>query len=319
MLDLSLYEFHILAQQDLHLASFSGTTLRGGLGAALKRLVCATGMDECRECPLLRSCPFTEVFNVIPADDDPFFKNETDAPRPFVISPPHGSEISRGQVARFGLVLAGRAAEQIPLFIMAYKHLGETGIGRGQHRFKLLSVTSVNPWNPAKVTRIFDGTTNLYFANAQAQPISLESIRENLKVDYTLKEVSLVFDTPTRINSTDQAPGEAPSFRNLIKAILRRYSALAALYGEGRPEMDYKAIVAAAGNVRLRTAALSSFRDRAYSRRKRDFTPIQGITGRVTYEGDVAQFLPFLAIGQWMHVGKQATFGLGRYKLEVVG
>lgn len=34
---------------------------------------------------------------------------------------------------------------------------------------------------------------------------------------------------------------------------------------------------------------------------------------------DLAPFWPYLVFGQWAHVGKDATFGLGRYRLETAG
>ena len=37
-----------------------------------------------------------------------------------------------------------------------------------------------------------------------------------------------------------------------------------------------------------------------------------GLVGTAAYEGDFAEFLPWLLWGQLVHVGKNATFGLGR-------
>ena len=37
-----------------------------------------------------------------------------------------------------------------------------------------------------------------------------------------------------------------------------------------------------------------------------------GIVGEAEYEGQMAPFLPFLLFDQWTHVGKDATFSLGR-------
>jgi CRISPR/Cas system endoribonuclease Cas6 (RAMP superfamily) len=42
------------------------------------------------------------------------------------------------------------------------------------------------------------------------------------------------------------------------------------------------------------------------------------IVGSATYEGDLAPFWPFLVFGQWAHVGRGATFGLGGYRLEAM-
>ncbi len=40
-----------------------------------------------------------------------------------------------------------------------------------------------------------------------------------------------------------------------------------------------------------------------------------GVVGTTVYEGDVAEFLPYLVYGQAAHVGKQSTFGAGRYRI----
>jgi CRISPR/Cas system endoribonuclease Cas6 (RAMP superfamily) len=44
-----------------------------------------------------------------------------------------------------------------------------------------------------------------------------------------------------------------------------------------------------------------------------------GFVGHATYEGDIARLWPWLALGEWVHVGKGATFGLGQYEVETGG
>ena len=41
----------------------------------------------------------------------------------------------------------------------------------------------------------------------------------------------------------------------------------------------------------------------------------EALVGRVTYAGELAEFVPFVALGAFLHVGKNATFGLGRYEI----
>ncbi len=41
-----------------------------------------------------------------------------------------------------------------------------------------------------------------------------------------------------------------------------------------------------------------------------------GLVGSLTLEGDLAPFGPLLRTGEILHVGKGATFGLGRLAVE---
>ncbi len=44
-----------------------------------------------------------------------------------------------------------------------------------------------------------------------------------------------------------------------------------------------------------------------------------GLLGPVTFRGPVEAFLPLLHLGSWVHIGKNTTFGLGRYHVEPIG
>jgi hypothetical protein len=41
-----------------------------------------------------------------------------------------------------------------------------------------------------------------------------------------------------------------------------------------------------------------------------------GVVGSATYIGELAPFLPLLALGQWVHVGKATVFGNGLYRMN---
>ncbi|MCI0724015.1 MAG: CRISPR system precrRNA processing endoribonuclease RAMP protein Cas6, partial [Acidobacteria bacterium] len=52
-----------------------------------------------------------------------------------------------------------------------------------------------------------------------------------------------------------------------------------------------------------------------YSGRQKEWMQFGGLLGSVTYEGALKPFLPWLALGEWLHVGGKTSFGLGRYRI----
>ena len=44
-----------------------------------------------------------------------------------------------------------------------------------------------------------------------------------------------------------------------------------------------------------------------------------GFMGSVTFKGDFGDFIPFLLLGEQVHVGKGTSFGLGKYQLRIGG
>ena len=44
-----------------------------------------------------------------------------------------------------------------------------------------------------------------------------------------------------------------------------------------------------------------------------------GFIGSITFEGDFEKFMPFLLLGEFIHVGKGTSFGLGKYKIKWQG
>ena len=47
-----------------------------------------------------------------------------------------------------------------------------------------------------------------------------------------------------------------------------------------------------------------------------NLTTTAAVQGAVTLHGDLVPFAELLHLGQWLHVGKNATMGLGGYSLE---
>ncbi|MDV7399370.1 CRISPR system precrRNA processing endoribonuclease RAMP protein Cas6, partial [Arthrospira platensis SPKY1] len=53
-----------------------------------------------------------------------------------------------------------------------------------------------------------------------------------------------------------------------------------------------------------------------YSSRQKQKMKLGGLVGRWQLLQVPAPLLPFVHLGQWLHVGKEGAFGLGKYQWE---
>ena len=79
--------------------------------------------------------------------------------------------------------------------------------------------------------------------------------------------------------------------------------------------MDFKGLIEKATVVETTDSTLRWKDWTRYSSRQDRKIQLGGLVGRATYAGDLEAFVPFAALGAYLHVGKNATFGLGRYKI----
>ncbi|MHB8927426.1 MAG: CRISPR system precrRNA processing endoribonuclease RAMP protein Cas6 [Bacillota bacterium] len=123
---------------------------------------------------------------------------------------------------------------------------------------------------------------------------------------------------PTRLKY-DSHLIEKPTFGILVRALLRRASALATLHGGQDLDIDYQALIDRAEAVRLDRDETIWVDWERYSARQDTRMKLGGVVGEAEYTGDLATFVPLLAVGEWIHVGKNATFGLGKFNVVAGG
>lgn len=306
------YEFRCRFESDAVLPRYKGSTFRGVFGKALKRVVCAFKGQECEQCLLRDRCIYAIVF------ESSSFSNATEGsrvvspPHPFVIEPPldQASIFPAGTSFIFHLLLFGGTNQDLPYFIYAFDEMGKIGIGRrvnGERgRFILQEVRAGKKSIYSKSdNRISD--TKPYQQIELAEPVTFtqETFQLNVKML-----------TPLRVKYKNRLKAGLP-FHVLVRAMLRRISNLFNHYGDGEPPLDYPGLVKKAENIRIADSNLEWFDWRRYSKRQERGMIMGGITGAVTYEGDLSEYVPLLDFCSKVHIGKQTSFGLGKIQVDI--
>ncbi|MBU2461461.1 CRISPR system precrRNA processing endoribonuclease RAMP protein Cas6 [bacterium] len=301
--DVGLYRLELLAEDEIELPPYSGSTFRGGFGYAFKRIVCFDKDKVCNTCLLKERCAYSYIFETLPPKDSEYLKKLFEIPRPFILEPPLGRRYEKGEKIELGLILIGKAIDYLPYFVVSFKELGRMGLGRKKARFLLNKVKA--------------GEGEIYSSSDEIlKPGGKLNISEiiNEAESRNLEKLTLNFLTPTRMKLNKEYVS-VPEFPVLIRSLLSRVSSLAYFYCGEKLNIDYKQMIEDAKKVEIKERHIGWFDWERYSSRQQASMKLGGIVGKVTYTGDLNQFLPLIALGRYIHVGKGATFGLGRYEV----
>ncbi|MEW6116844.1 MAG: CRISPR system precrRNA processing endoribonuclease RAMP protein Cas6 [Nitrospirota bacterium] len=299
------FRFVIVPREPLILPSFKGSTLRGGFGCAFKRVICALRKEDCSDCILKEKCIYSYVFETPPPSDTKIMKKYRTAPHPFIIEPPPEKRMGYkpGDEITFGLTLIGRAVSYLPYFIYAFDEMGKLGIGRGKGKFVLKDVT-----HEGQV--IYDSGSRALNA---FKPAPLD-IRFGETGQHT-KTVLLNFSTPTRISYDGHLILDL-EFHILIRSLLRRLALLFYFHCNGDPSAwEFRGIIEMAQKIKVKERHLRWYDWERYSARQDTRMKMGGFVGSISFEGDMAPFVPLLKAGEILHVGKGTGFGLGKYEI----
>lgn len=301
----------LTAQRDGRLPLYKGSLLRGAFGHALRHTVCAmTPKQPCASCPVRQDCIHARIFEA-PNEREmaPFFGGLPSAPRPFVFEPRCTvSDFRRGDDLELDLMLFGQVIELQTFAVKALQRMGRDGLGVQRMPFVLDRVVypdrdgawyvgyqrGVRAWTPAP---------------------ALYPSREPLDVE----RLSLRFTTPTRVKVKGRLV-DSLTFRTLACRLLRRVEALAHFYVPSlAPDAGHEPLLARADDVRIVARDLRWREWQRFSNRQRTKMAMGGFVGEMTLEGDLRPFSELLQAAQVVHVGKGATFGLGKIEIGDAG
>ena len=128
--------------------------------------------------------------------------------------------------------------------------------------------------------------------------------------------IRVEFQTPTELKT---ARGSAPADFSVLLARARdRVSTLRGLYGGGALEIDFRGLTERARSVKTVRSELRRVVVDRRSSRTGQRHGIGGFVGSAIYEGDLAEFLPYLEAAHWTGVGRHCTWGNGEIHTSIL-
>ena len=283
-------------------AGKASNILRGAFGPLFREAAEAAGRPHL----------FDRIFQPS-ADDVPDAANIPsgleELPRPFVFRATHldGRTLARGTEFHFDFnlfdnYLAAGAESPSEILAAAFARFADTGVGPLRAKAELVTFHE----KPIQI----DFSAPAEGQTAEAVLVHRPGQEPTLAIPDRLRNLRLRFLTPTELKS-DGRTVNMPEFAVLIARIRDRVSTLRALYGPGPLPIDFAALAERAEGVRITRCAIDRVKVERKSSRTGQTHPIGGFLGEVEYEGNIAEFLPYLEAARWTGVGRHTVWGNG--------
>jgi hypothetical protein len=306
-LRLTVLNLEYRARSRCRLPEHRGSMLRGALGHELREIACFEKPKPCQQCPNIDRCAAGALFES-PGPKEP--EHRFDRPTPYVVTPTVSERelFDVGDGFQFVFTLVGRSRVWLPWVLGAFARMGERGFGRERAPFSLAKICveqasgtgrplSLQSWSSGEAVEEIDG----------ASVVSIRPARDR---------VMLRFVTPTDLRRKDQLISRIDG-ETLINSIQRRVRALVECYCRSSPEgFDLASLSDEAPRIECRDLGTEVCRFERVSARKQSTHSLSGLIGAVELSGIPASLWPYLVVGERVHIGKGASFGMGKYVLE---
>lgn len=338
-LKIAKFNFTVNTLSDAVLPDYKGSTFRGAFGHIFKDVMCIVHHGICEKCDFITVCMFKKVFDSPAPPNSSKLRNYSSLPHPYIIEPPPGNKnmYAENEKIGFSLILVGSAISLYPYFAYAFGLAGLKGLGRKKNaKFEIIKI--VNEKNGAEV---YDNRSNILkpldefytindflykkdiFLNEEPGKLSGDELNNTALIN-------LNFITPAKIMFNEKLVSKL-EFHIFIRNLLRRISNLNFFYCSGNesnskdgcspggmdntPELDFNYYIEKALKVKTENMLKWYSYDR-YSNRQHKHIKFSGFTGNVSFLNVPLEFLWIINLGELIHIGKNTTFGLGKYIVE---
>lgn len=291
--------FKIRFREDTILPMNKVSAIRGGIGEMLLRANCIRDRN-CGTCDFEQECMVRRTM-YSKFEKKPPFVTTGESVGYVLECENYEKTFYEGDILEFQLILFGKTIVYFSQFLQAICQLGFVGLGKDHSRYDLVSIENT------RGKELLDGQ-DILMRRYEIQTIK-DYVRYRLDQKSTW-EKRIRFKTSVTLKYQGKFQ-EKLALEAIIPAILRRIYILDCFEGmdceELRWEKDYPEAVEQ--NSRLITVyRYSSTQDRKVG--------LRGVKGDMELSELPQEMLPVLLAGEILHIGKNTSFGFGRYRVS---
>lgn len=270
---------------------------RGAFGEIFRRIACLPACFDAKSCSRAHECAYARMFEPRAPREmrQPVEGGKPsgfdDRPRPFVLRAASldGRRFEAGERFTLDVNVFDPDIPALDYFRLAFEQLWAEGLGPGRPRVELVEADEL-PGVEVQLT-------------ARREPVH---------------RIKVAFLTPTELKSGGEILRE-PVFDALFKRARDRVTGLIGLYQESAVsrQLDFRGMGDRADAIRMTGGNIRQVEHERRSGRTGQRHSLGGFTGEAIYEGELAEFLPYLEAAWWTGVGRLTVWGNGMLRAEV--
>ena len=315
MFQYNKYTFGLRFEKGIAFRSPASFIFRNNIGFQLKRLTCILRSSECGSCILNKTCIYSSVYETPIDKNNKIIKGRDRASHPYLVysDAPTGLKTERINI---DIVLIGTAVNYFPYILLTMINIGKSGILRDRIHF---DVESVLCQGKSVLNRKDDYCENV-------SPLIWDwdgsALAENK--NERIKEVALAFLSPLRIKHNGKLVSTI-TYKDILYGAARRVDILDNLFGNGSlasrgVTADSLGFIESASNGKEFLSRLKWTDYSRYSARQKQSMQMGGLMGKAVVKGAFSsKELAFLKAAELFHIGKNASFGLGKVEVRANG
>ena len=293
--------FTLLFPENCKVPKYKVSAIRGGMGEMLLRANCIRDR-KCEACDFVSECIVQRTM-YSKFEYKPEYVTTGESIGYVLECEDYREELAAGDVVSFNLILFLKTIVYFSQYMQALYSIGVQCLGKEQANFVIVSVT-----NSLGEELLEDG--NIYMPRYQVMRIADYVVyRKKQLLSHSMKN-EIRFQTPLTLKFQGKFLNEF-QMEPMFRGIVRRLYMLSCFEGNvvDITEYDYDNLPQIQGQEKYFVSVPR------FSNRQNAKMFLKGIEGKIFVDRISEEQLEFLLAGELIHIGKNTSFGFGRYHI----